>query len=137
MPHALLVAVNELPFFALDEAFLAQFDVQTLQRVCQAATNEALTLMAPTVIPPILTWGDDLRQPVGKIIAYELKSLKGLAPTDAAVGDENVTSRAIAARALLERVGKGELAFQDFLDSSGNQGDAILVDPLSDPPRGW
>ena len=138
MAHALLVTVAELPLYGLSSDFLEQFEPYVIEAQLQAVTDEALGRMQPTVVPPITAWGADVKGAVGRIAAYELKSLVGLGSTAVSVGDENLLVRAQQARAWLDSVGDGDITPQDLVDSSddglaGDSGFAVS----SDDQRGW
>ena len=140
MPHPLLIAADEVPLFGISESFLGNFDASVIAANCQAVTDEALGRIAPAYVAPLLSWGSDLKAACARILAYELKSITGIAPTNVAAGDENLLLRAQAAREWLDRVGKGEIELQGVVDSStGAPGTAKsnYVPAISDPLRGW
>ncbi len=139
MPHAFLVTAAELPLYGLDEAFLDQFAPGVMDANLQAVTDEALGRMSPTVVPPLTAWGSDIKAACARIAVYELKSIAGLAPVQASVGDENLLLRAQAARAWLDSVGDGDVTPQGLVDSSADGGAASgsILSIESNTPREW
>jgi hypothetical protein len=140
MPHAFLVTADELPLYGLSIAFIDQFDQATLNANLQAVTDELLGRMSPAIVPPILEWGSDIRAIAARIAVYELKSLVGLSPPGAGVGDENLLLRAQEARKMADSIGLGQIQpqdpFEDSSTSTTSEGAAVLA-IKSDEPRGW
>ena len=112
-----------------------RYDVR--QTVAQAVTDECLGRIFPQYTAPLTAWAADLKGYAARIIAYELKSVAGLAPVDAVPGDGNLFERAKQARETLSAIGRGEMKLQGIADSSAAIGDGIMVDPVSDDRRGW
>lgn len=138
MSHALLLTADELPLYGLSADFLDGFEPYELAAQLQSVTDEALGRMQPAIVGPLSSWGADLKGAVGRIVAYELKSLRGLGSTSVSVGDENLLVRAQQARAWLDDVGAGKITPQDIVDSSddGEAGDSGYS-ITSDDQRGW
>lgn len=138
MAHAFLVTPSEIPLYGIGEEFLKQFTAEILDANCQAVTDEVLGRMAPAVVPPLLAWGSDIKANCARILAYELKSIIGLAPTNVAVGDENLLIRAQQARAWFDAVGAGEIDPQDLIDSSTSTDEGGFAPAVtSDARLGW
>lgn len=137
MAHAYLVPVGEEPLYGLSPEFTGLFTTDVLNAKRQAVTDEALGYMAPAVVPPLTAWGSDIKQKVADLLMYELKSWLGLAPQEAAVGDENIILRAQAARDWLKSVGLGQVTPQDVEDASQSGGAGMYADIDSDCRRGW
>lgn len=132
MPHAFLATVVDLNRLGVQEKFTDSFSSEVIDANCQAVTDECLGRMGPAVTPPLLSWGSDIRANASRILAYELKSIKGLAPTNVAVGDENLLVRATQAREWFDAVGRGEIKPQDLEDSGG-----LSTSPESTRFAGW
>jgi hypothetical protein len=94
--------------------------------------------MAPAVVPPLIAWGDDIKQKAADLLMYELKSWLGLAPQEAAVGDENVIIRAQLAREYFDAIGDGKIDPPGLVDSSADGAAGGAISPVeSDDPRCW
>jgi hypothetical protein len=112
----------------------ARFDLR--KTITKSVSDEALARMS--VEPPVFAVGDDVKGAVGRIAAYELKSVLGLAPTGAAIGDENLLVRATQARQYLDDIGARKITTPGLVDSSDEAAvGAGLFDAESDEPRGW
>jgi hypothetical protein len=112
----------------------SRFDLR--KTATKAASDEAIARMS--LEPPVYAVGDDVRGAVGRIAAYELKSIKGLAPTGAAIGDENLLVRATQAREYLDLIGQDKIESPGLIDSSDVAADTSnLFATDSDPERGW
>jgi hypothetical protein len=121
---------------AISAVTATRWDVR--QTTGQAATDKALSRMAPKVVPPLSAWGSDLKAAAAALWIYELKTLVGMSPGNAGTGDENVRLRALDAEDWLRGVGRGDVKPQNLVDSSsGGKGGGLLVYPVSNPPRGW
>lgn len=137
MANQPLVTEDELPLYGLSEGFLEQFDKDVVTANIQAISDECVGRMSPRIRAPLLMWGNDVRAAAARIIVYELKSIAGMAPTQAAVGDENIFLRAEAARKWFSDIGQGIGVLQDYEDSSVSPTSNLHIAPATDDPRGW
>ena len=71
-----------------------------------AANDYAVGWMQPKVVPPILTWGNDVRRAVAALFSKLLLSVRGMAPTEAGSADANVIVQAQWAEDWLKSVGR-------------------------------
>lgn len=105
--------------------------------VTKAVSLEAVSRMSPTVTPPVFAVGEDIKAKVAAIVAYELKSITGLAPLPTEVGDNNLLLRAKEARDYLDAIGDGEQTPQGVQDSTPATQVGNLFATQSDDRRGW
>lgn len=137
-PPDALCEDDDLNDLGLGDDFTAQFSSDELLKNRKAYSVEAVNRLKPAVVPPLLEWGDDIRSAVAKIVAYEIMSLKGLAPANVTVGDANVYLRAQQAREYLSMLGKAGSLPEGVVDSSGTgKGSGRVMMPHSDDPIGW
>jgi hypothetical protein len=137
--HALLVTVEELPNYGAVD-FLSQWEgTDVVFRNGQAATNLMLGWMRPTVVPPLISWTEEIKMHTASVWIYLLKSVAGMAPIDAAMGDQNIRQRYLDAEAWARNVGMGKEAPAGVVDSGDKPGGggAELIDAASDTRRGW
>jgi hypothetical protein len=132
-----LVTDAEMPLYGLSAEVTSQFNAAELAAQKQSVTDSALGWMKPTVTPPLISWGSDIRSRATDLIKMRLKSAKGMAPPGANVGDDQVRADAAAAEAWFKGVGVGSEAATDLVGSSVDGTAAILAYPTSDTPRGW
>jgi hypothetical protein len=102
----------------------------------QVTTDLCIGWMQPAITPPLVSWGADVKGQYALVLRGRLKRGAGLAPSAAAVGDENVIASEEKAEAWFKAVGAGEIEPQDLVDSSSD-GETMLVMPISDEPVGW
>lgn len=121
---------------AIDTVTATRYDV--LEQKCQAATDMAIEWMKPEVKPPLISWGQSVRENCANVVKYLLLSYPGMAPTDAAVGDSNVRLQFEDARTWFQRIGKGYPEPEDLVDSStdAKPGHKFPA-PVSDEKTGW
>jgi hypothetical protein len=113
----------------------ARFDQRLA--ITKAVSLEALSRMAPNVTPPVYAVGDEIKLKVAAIVAYELKSTKGLAPLPTEVGDNNLLVRAKEARDYLDAIGDSDQTPQGVVDSTPTTQTDDLFAAVSDDPRDW
>lgn len=103
-----------------------------------SVTEDAITAMAPEVVPPIVTWGPSAEQHAAAWVKYLLKSDVGMAPPEMAVGDGNVVAQEGKAEEFFTRIGKGHGRPPGLVDSSAPDpvGD-LLAYPDSDETVGY
>lgn len=135
--HAFLVTQAELPNYGISSDFLDPLPTDMVNAVLQSVTDEVLSRIDPAYIAPLTSWGADLKGYTARIVRYELQSIVGMSPSQAAMGDENLRKSAEDARLLLDRIGKGEIPLQGIADSSATPGDHLIRRIASDTPRGW
>lgn len=113
-----------------------RFDVRLTNM--QPATDHMLGWMAPAVVPPLNSWGSDLRMRTAHYWAGLLLGVRGAAPQDASPGDDRVLARANDAQEWAKSVGRGQSTPQNLVDSSSTAAPpGILLMPQSDTDRGW
>jgi hypothetical protein len=112
-----------------------RFDLRT--NACSAVTSEAMTLMRDAIRSPLLTWGDDARMHAAQMVYAILKRGRGLAPADAAVGDENVFKGEDLGRAFFAAIGKNGRP-DNMTDTSVTvDGPMFAAYPSGSDPQGW
>ena len=113
-----------------------RFDV--VASALQSSTNLAAGWMKDAVVLPVTAWGEDVKRQCAALVHYELKTFLGMAPTNAAAGDEHVILRYDEAKKWFLAIGRGEDTSPDLVDSSNNNaGGTIVVDFDSATPVGW
>jgi hypothetical protein len=107
------------------------------QLACSAVTREAMILMRDAIRPPLMAWDDDATTHAAAWVYEILKRGKGLAPPDAAPGDQNVLTGGEMARKYFEMIGeKGRP--DSMVDTSPTVDGPLLPDyPRGDSLRGW
>lgn len=136
-----LIEVDHLRTLGQADDFLDQFTEPELAAAIAAYTAEAFSRLGGSVVPPLSSWGDDIRAAVAKICVYELLSSKGLAPANVADGDANVLLRAQQARDYLDSIRQrweadGTIPY-GVVDSRSSSSGRSIVMPISDDPIGW
>jgi len=138
MAHALIVTEADLPNYG-NVDFLSQFEgTDVIATNLQAATDIMIGLVKPVVVPPISApFPADLKLHTAAIAIYFLKSVSGMAPMSAAVGDENIVHRYEKALLWGKGIGLGTDTCTGIVDASSNSGGAQLLNPVGDRRRGW
>jgi hypothetical protein len=105
--------------------------------LCSAKTDEALTLMRSAVTPPLVSWGDAVRNHAAALVYAALKRARGATPaTSGGDGDQNVFEA--ERRALAFFIGIGEGGKPDsIIDTSSSTSGPMFRSPVSRPLRGW
>jgi hypothetical protein len=113
----------------------ARFDMRQVN--IQAATDLALGWMAPAVVPPLASWGADVKSRAAGVWDGLMLDIRGAAPREASPGDDRVLARAREGEEWFKAVGRGEIAPQNLIDSSPSPGGGLQLLPTSAAARGW
>jgi hypothetical protein len=117
----------------------ARYDVRETES--QATTDLCLGWMKPAVVPPLVSWGADIRGQYAFVLRGRLKRRLGLSSQQASVADENILLSEEKAEAWFKAVGAEEIEPVDLVDSSddgapGSSSSELLM-PVSDDPIGF
>lgn len=135
--------VNELGVVTLGGGALAALTAERYdarETESQATTDLCLGWMKPAVVPPLVSWGADIRGQYAFVLRGRLKRRLGLSSQQASVADENIIATEEKAEAWFKAVGAGDVEPVDLVDSSddGAPGSATeFLQPISDDPIGW
>lgn len=108
------------------------------QKTAAVAAASAIAdghLSAGGVMLPLTSWGDDLREAVAAIAAFNLATTLGLAPE---TGERsNLYLRRKAALDWLARVGEGKVKPAGLIDADPGTPAVVGVSVVTNPRRGW
>lgn len=113
----------------------ARFDLRL--NACSAVTREAMMLMRDAIRPPLTAWGDDATTHAAAWAYEVLKRGRGMAPIDAAPGDEHVLTGGDHARTFFKHIGENGKPDSMTDTSTTVDGPLIPIYPYGDTSRGW
>lgn len=125
--------LTDLHTYGMPSVALRDVPTTTKAKALRAASMKADTKLGLAFDLPLISWGDDLRECVAKIAAYDLLSFKGFNPDG---DDANVRTRHDDAWKLLGQVADLRAKLQNIVDSTEDVDDNGIV-VVSRPARGW
>lgn len=135
--HPLLATAAEVPTYGLGPEFMSDINPTAVQNISQGVTDLCVAWMKPAVRPPLTAWGAGIKLLYCQVLALHLRSHKGMAPRGSNVGDDNVRDMAEKAEAEFKAMGRAKELPEGVVDSSSSTSNGLLLQPSSEPSRGW